>query len=145
MKNYTFLFFLLLFKALPVWAVTEIKSAQVSVDTVVVDSLLTMKEEVVQIEKPSPKVNRWAIVSVITSLIGLASIVLLVFGGIAIPGAFFLLIAGILFGIIGLIKINKRKQRGKGLAILGIIIAVLPILLLAAILILFLTSDSIGI
>lgn len=144
MKFYSILLVILLFNSICAFAVTETKVAVILVDSVFTDTISPVKKDVFKAEKPNAKVNKMALISSIASLLGFVSIVGSLVGWLTIPGAALFSIAGLVLGIIGLVQLKKRKQKGKTLAILGITLAVLPFLLLLVVVIAFLTGGSFG-
>lgn len=81
--------------------------------------------------------NKLAIIGFGLSTVGILALLGLLFAGIATTGSALLSLAGLVLSIVSLFQIKKRKEKGKGLAITGIIFSILPYLLLLAIVLLW--------
>ena len=82
---------------------------------------------VTEVEVNRPKLNVLALLGFIFSLVGsFVSFLLLVAGSDSATGAFLLGlpfgIAGLVCSIIGLVKVKRKGQRGKGFAIAGLVV-----------------------
>lgn len=64
-----------------------------------------------------------AVASLVLGIIGIATSFLPIVNN----GSFFLAILGVIFGIVGIVGINKGKKKGKGLGIAGIVLSVVTI------------------
>ncbi|MBK6976657.1 MAG: DUF4190 domain-containing protein [Cytophagaceae bacterium] len=128
--------FLLIFISFQSFAVT-IESNQ----TQQLDSLLKVSEKHVVNKKahstPKKPYNKLAVIGFGLSTLGIVSLLALLFAGIATTGSALLSLAGLVISIISLFKIKKRRERGKGLAITGIVFSILPYLFLLAIVLLW--------
>jgi hypothetical protein len=128
--------FLLIFLSIQSFAVTVESNRTQQLDSLI---KISEKQSVTQKAQTTPKkpYNKLAVIGFGLSAFGIVALLALLFAGIATTGSALLSLTGLVLSIISLFKIKKRSERGKGLAITGIVFSILPYLFLLAIVLLW--------